>query len=292
MIADRDENIKILQIEQISVNILQFTNLELESDLTALTCFNYIYLIIALSNGVIKIWNIAYTQSLITFSSGHQQEITCLISINNLYFATGSMDKSIIIWKTLDYSNYTISSKLTKHKGRINSLLYISKRKYLLSTSSDTSFIIWKHLHDNLTMQKDLENAHSRQINDLIQLRNTNFLVSASDDFTIKIWDTNNRYSNIDVLIGHTSDVYSIIELPHNRFASCSKDKSIIIWNSTDFQLIKYLFAHLGPVISLATIGDQYLASGSCDSTIIIWILTNEYQVKAIWYSGFNFTWF
>ena len=62
--------------------------------------------------------------------------------------------------------------------------------------------------------------------------------------------------------------------------ASCSKDKSIIIWNTINFQPIKYLFGHLGAVISLASIGNQYLASGSCDKKIRIWDLTN-YKVKS-----------
>ncbi len=70
-----------------------------------------------------------------------------------------------------------------------------------------------------------------------------------------------------------------------NRMASCSKDKSIIVWNTTNFQSIKYLFGHLGPVICLASIGDQYLASGSCDKTIIIWNL-NNYKITCNTKSG------
>ena len=65
------------------------------------------------------------------------------------------------------------------------------------------------------------------------------------------------------------------------RMASCSKDKSIIIWNITNFETIKYLYGHLGPVISLTLIDDQYLASGSCDKTILIWNL-NNYTINTI----------
>ena len=79
-------------------------------------------------------------------------------------------------------------------------------------------------------------------------MTNSNYLVSASDDFTLKVW--NHEYTNVFNLTGHTNNVYSLVELSNERMASCSKDKSIIIWNTANFQIIKYLYHHLGPVIS------------------------------------------
>ena len=290
-IGSKDTTISIWKLELINITLINTLKYS-KSPITALTCFHNTMLFIASSDGLIYYTDLANLDRIdilyLNFYSTHKQEITCLININNQYIASGSLDKSIIIWYNTqnDYTiligstnHYSSLSYLTVHNGRINSLLYIQNNEsYLVSSSSDTSIIVWKTI-DSLTLKNNLENNNSKQINDLIQLEN-NYLVSASDDFTLQVW--NNQYLNILTLKGHTNNVYSIVKLSMNRMASCSKDKSIIIWNTTNFTLIKYLYGHLGPVICLASIvNNQYLASGSCDNTIIIWNL-NNYTAKTI----------
>ena len=54
--------------------------------------------------------------------------------------------------------------------------------------------------------------------------------------------------------------------------ASCSKDRTIIIWNLNDFSINFILLGHLRAVLSLEVLThSNYLASSSCDKTIIIW---------------------
>jgi len=291
-IGSKDTTISIWKLDLMNITLINTLKYS-KSPITALTCFHNSILFIASSDGFIYYTDLANLDRIdilyLNFYSTHKKEITCLININNQYIASGSLDKSIIIWYNTqnDYTiligstNYYSSlSYLTVHNGRINSLLYIqnNNESYLVSSSSDTSIIVWKTI-DSLTLKNNLEN-NTRQTNDLIQLEN-NYLVSASDDFALQVW--NNEYLNILTLKGHTNNVYSVVELSMNRMASCSKDKSIIIWNAANFTLIKYLFGHLGAVISLASIvnNNQYLASGSCDKTIIIWDLSN-YTAKTI----------
>jgi len=234
-----ENSIKIWQIKPIALKITQLPSLNRNSAITALSSFNYIYLISTSSDQIISIWNNIYSnvaQLISSFPSKHSQKITHLVNINNEYFATGSKDKSIVVWKTNDFINYIITSNLTVHQGGINSLLFYPVKSYLLSSSYDTSIIIWKQLNTNLNLINQLT-GHSRQVNKVIQL-NSNYLVSASDDFNLKVWD---QFSNVYNLTGgHINDVYFLVELSQNRMASCSKDKSIIIWNSTNFQIVKY----------------------------------------------------
>jgi WD40 repeat protein len=267
--GNKDQSVIIWNVTQTSeLNVNFINSLEQTGPVTALASFKQIYLLVGSTDASISIWNIQKLVRYNTYNKVHSQAITCLLNINDLYFASASLDKKIVIWNSDLINTYV----LTQHNGRINSLT--TNLTYLVSSSADTSVIVWKFA-ETLTLVKNLVN-NSKQINDVIELTNSNYLVSASDDWLdLKVWDLN------VTLTGHKNDVYSLIELPDQRMASCSKDKSIIIWNTNNFQPIKYLFGHLGPVISLALIGSQYLASGSCDRTIRIWDL-NDYSTKSI----------
>ncbi len=136
----------------------------------------------------------------------------------------------------------------------------------------DTRIIVWKD-SSNFTLKYSLF-QNKRQIQKVIQLVNSGYIVTASDDFTIKILTSYNEYQfPISILIGHTNDVFDLVELPNrNKMASCSKDRSIIIWNLNDFSINTILYGHLRAVLSLVVItNSNYLASSSCDKTILIW---------------------
>ena len=137
---------------------------------------------------------------------------------------------------------------------------------------------------------------HKRQIEDIAIVQSSPglqnessssfYLATASDDFTILIWGTSNwkPIRNLSQNDGfHKNDVYALttMQLKANDstkwiLASGSKDRSIIITNTTTFQPITVLYGHLKSVLCLAPltnnslVGDK-LVSGSCDRTIIVW---------------------
>jgi hypothetical protein len=74
----------------------------------------------------------------------------------------------------------------------------------------------------------------------------------------------------------HDAEVSSIVELKHSPdlIASASRDKKIIIWNTTTGEIIKILTGHIKGVFSLVVLQDGTLVSGSNDETIIFWNTT------------------
>ena len=274
-----DGTVKVWTIEKIKNIYMSITNkYTTEKPITAMGSFDH-FVLTGSTDLSITIWDITVLNTATFFkvlTKVHSQKITCFLSINNQFFLSGSADKKIIVW---DSNNFNKLYELTLHKGSINSLSYQSNGANLISSSTDTSVIVWNSTND-LGLISEF-NSHLRQIEDSVQLTSLNYIATCSDDYTIKIW--NNQYVNIFNLTEHTNDVYSLIELPNNTMASCSKDRLIIIWNVTNnFSIITKLFGHKRAVISLTLINNQYLASGSCDRTIIIWDLSLKYQIKTI----------
>ena len=98
-----------------------------------------------LSNGDIAIANVnikvlkSDSFSLRKTLSGHSAGINSLVEINNDYLASGSDDKTIIIW---DLKNYSKKQTLIGHTARISSLVLL-QNGFLASGSYDFIVKIW-----------------------------------------------------------------------------------------------------------------------------------------------------
>lgn len=70
------------------------------------------------------------------------------------------------------------------------------------------------------------------------------FILVALNNYTIKIYNKND-YKIYKILIGHSGNIISLLELENGLLASCSSDKTIRIYDSQDeFNCIKILNGH------------------------------------------------
>lgn len=73
------------------------------------------------------------------------------------------------------------------------------------------------------------------------------------------------------ILDGHESNSRWVVELPNRRICSCSKDKTLRIWNLENGNTEKILRAHTDYVRCLYFMRDGRILSGSDDRTIRMW---------------------
>ena len=130
------------------------------------------------------------------------------------------------------------------------------------------------------------EHAHDDSIHSLCSL-NSNRLISGSNDLSIKVW----TISNVDITLikeikEHAHWVCMVIPLTKERFASCSCDKTVKIWNSNETYKCLATLTHVDEVRSILQLkGKEVLVScGQISSTgLSFWNLTNytrQYTIK------------
>ena len=240
-------------------------------------------------------------------------------SPNGRYFATGSNDKTIIIW---DANSDQKIRTLRGHSGSVISVNWSPDGRYLASGSNDKTIIIWD---TNSGQKLQILKGHSKFIRSVSWSPDGKYLASGSGDDTVIIWDTNSgeklqilkSHSNsvfsvswspdgkylasdsldntikiwdaesgecIRTLNGHSSYVYSVCWSPDGKYlVSGSEDKTVIIWDANNYQRFKILEGHSGRVSSVCWSPDgKYLASGSWDATVIIWDANSGQRLKTL----------
>ncbi|KAF2072158.1 hypothetical protein CYY_006534 [Polysphondylium violaceum] len=135
--------------------------------------------------------------------------------------------------------------------------------------------------------------SHYSPVNSVKWSRDGKYLASGSDDKLCMIWglssstllgakDSVENWICVSTLRGHQNDISEISWSPDNKFiATCSFDKTIIIWETTKFQMVHKLEEHTGFIKGLTWDPlSRYLASQSEDQSLIIW-RTSDWQVEA-----------
>jgi len=238
------------------------------TDVLSLVFFGEAYLLSGHSSGEINVWTMD-SMRLFYNLRGHVSHVTCLISLNNQSFSSGSADRTVKIWN-YDFTNIEI---IKKHSEKINALILIND-SYLLSSSNDRSIRIYKTR--DLQIVNELK-AHSKAVFSIAVLdeNKSELIATCSADNSIKIW--NNSSELIANLSDHNDYVY-VLEYSFNYklLISGSKDASIKLWHISNSTLLTTLFGHEESVVSLELIGNSNkFSSGSCDFNIIIWDLAS-----------------
>jgi WD40 repeat protein len=245
---------------------------------------------------------------------GHSDFVRSIsISPDGQYIASGSLDKTINIWRANDGSlvrtinagssyiysvcfspdgQYIASSgvgniKLWKtnsgnlvrnFKGNDNnawSINYSPDGEYIASGGDNGSIKIWR-VNDGSLIQTLI--GHNEEVRSVCFSPNGQYIASSGDDNTIKIWRVNDG-SLVRAILGQTDIVSSVCFSPDGEnIAAGGLDKIIKIWRVSDGSLVRSFLGHNDWVYSVCFSPDwEYIASGSCDKTVKIWTITEKY---------------
>ncbi|KAI9835471.1 MAG: hypothetical protein M1819_002389 [Sarea resinae] len=183
------------------------------------------------------------------------------------HIASGSMDRSIMLWRTYDEcENYGV---LTGHKGAILDLQWSRDSKIIFSASADTMLASWD-LETGLRIRRHV--GHEEVINSLdVGKRGEELLVSGCDDGYIGIWDPRQKDA-VDFIETEFPITAVALSEAGNELYSGGIDNDIKVWDMRKKAVAYSMLGHTDTITSLQVSPDsQTLLSNSHDSTVRTW---------------------
>ncbi|XP_078083122.1 WD repeat and SOCS box-containing protein 2 isoform X2 [Mustelus asterias] len=105
-------------------------------------------------------------------------------------------------------------------------------------------------------------------------ISNENFmLISASRDTTMRVWDLKQDGKLLHILNGHNQWIYCCAVTPDSSMlCSVGGGKTVLLWSTVSYTVIRKLEGHGGDVISCAfSPNGALLATASYDTQVIVW---------------------
>jgi WD40 repeat protein len=209
-------------------------------------------------------------------------------SPNGKYLASGSYDRTIILWNVTDSGTLRLlGSPLTNAQcGQVYGLAFSPDGKVLASAGDEGSIFLWDVSKPSVASLIGLApKQHTAAINSLAFSSGAYAkFASASDDRTVALWNwdaASRTLSNPIMLQAHNGFVKSVAFNPDGtRLASASFDNSVILWDAQSGAQIGPAFkVHKGTVNAVtfgAKSSSSIMISGSNDRTIILWDLATR----------------
>ena len=183
------------------------------------------------------------------------------------HIASGSMDRSILLWRTYgDCENY---GQLTGHKSAVLSLHWSRDSSSVFSASADTTLASWDLETGQRTRKHE---GHTEIVNDITASpRGEEIILSASDDGCIGIWDPRVKRAVDFIETDFPITAVAIAEAGTEIYTG-GIDCDIKIWDIRKKEVAYRMTGHTDTVTSLSISPDsQQLLSYSHDGLARTW---------------------
>lgn len=208
----------------------------------------------------------------------HTDSVDSVLILSDGRLASCSHDKTIKIYNM--NNNYKCDITInTEHTDCVANISQLENGK--LVSCSGRALKIWSIYESSYKCECTIYEAHNKWINEVISLTN-NRIASCAEDKLIRIWDVNRNYNLIEVLEGHESYVYSILQLKgKEKLISGGDDNNLFIWNIQTYQpetVINNIYcSYYGSLIEINK--DRIISAGN-KVIVVINILKSEIEQK------------
>ncbi|RVX74360.1 hypothetical protein B0A52_01485 [Exophiala mesophila] len=203
--------------------------------------------------------------------------------------ASGSDDKSILLWSPLS-SDFPISpSPLLGHSNYVYSLAFSPRGNMLVSGSYDEAVFLWDVRSGRVMRTLP---AHSDPVSGVDFLRDGTMVCSCAADGLIRIWDSGTGQCLRTLVDEDRKAVTSVRFSPNGKFVlAWTLDSSIRLWRYIEGTCVKTYQGHTNQNFSLGGVVGNYIkagtngqrrsieafvASGSEDGDVVVWDVVSK----------------
>ncbi|MGH3831205.1 MAG: TIR domain-containing protein [Pseudonocardiaceae bacterium] len=220
--------------------------------------------------------------------TGHSGQVSSMaFAPNGHTLATGSDDKTVILWELTDPTRpHQLGQPLPGH-ATVNSVAFSPDGHTLATGNADGTMILWELTDPTRPHQLGQPLPGHTAVNSVAFSPDGHTLATGNADGTVILWELTDpaRPHPLGIpLTGHTSPVNSVTWTPDGAtLVTGSVDHTVILWDLTDRAQPRRLGSPLnsgtGPVAAMALASDGHtLATGglSIDRTLTLWDLTDR----------------
>ncbi|WVQ79673.1 hypothetical protein IAT38_001773 [Cryptococcus sp. DSM 104549] len=195
----------------------------------------------------------------------HGQNLCCMDVSKAGVIATGSWDKTVIVW-----NNFKKVIHIKGHEQAIWAVKFVGEDR-LLTASADKKIILHSlDVASGRSTPLQEYTGHTEPVRGLALRADGQGFWSCANDGNVNIYSFD-RPAPLRTLSGHTSFVYSIASLPDGSGAvTTGEDGTMRVWSETELvQTIPHTSNSLWSCAVVPSLtGQPYIASSSSDSTI------------------------
>ncbi len=228
---------------------------------------------------------------------GHKAAVTTMTwSRYGQYIASGSADKTVLVWRAADGM---LLYKYVGYTSPLTSVAWSSDKddEYIASCGqSDGSIQLWEALTGN-DNKEFIE--HSGRVLALVWARYNSYIASGGEDKLVRLWEVDTG-KIIQTYRGHTASIRALAWSRDDLIASASADKTVRIWANHEATHIPVYRGHAAGVNAVAWNYDgSQIASASDDGTVQVWNVVDGGPVvtyhghkgkvnAVIWFDNYN----
>eukprot|EP00191_Tetraselmis_sp_GSL018_P015311 CAMPEP_0177593176 /NCGR_PEP_ID=MMETSP0419_2-20121207/8992_1 /TAXON_ID=582737 /ORGANISM="Tetraselmis sp., Strain GSL018" /LENGTH=438 /DNA_ID=CAMNT_0019084169 /DNA_START=152 /DNA_END=1465 /DNA_ORIENTATION=- len=166
------------------------------------------------------------------------------------------------------FNSKFIHVSTNKMRCAINVVLWMPDGRRLMTGTHSGEFTLWNGMSFNF---ETIIQAHDVAIRSMMWAHNENFLITGDDTGVMKYWKPN--MENVKAHQAHNEAVRGVTFSPSDlKFATCSDDSLVKVWDFGLCQTVTTLSGHGGDVRTVDWHPRQrLLASGSKDGLVKLW---------------------